>query len=153
MQSTDKQDKVIKNLHCEPVKISMVEGGILMMEAASLATPTTLAIKNLPSRCTVWQVLDLIQDSGFQGWFEYLYMPMKPKIRQNRGYAFVAFEDAKQAAFFQQLIDGLQFHGRASSKSIGVEVARAHVPLTDLLSMGFQIKESQLGPVLELDRH
>jgi len=87
---------------------------------------TNLMIRNIPSRVRKAELLAVIRQIGFDDMFSFLYLPMKPRHADdftNRGYAFVGFEDAGQAADFSVAITGYTFP-RRSSKAIYVEPAR-----------------------------
>jgi hypothetical protein len=56
---------------------------------------TTVMLRNIPNRFSRETVLDdLLLGSGFQGRFDFLYMPMDLAARSNIGYAFINFTSA-----------------------------------------------------------
>lgn len=119
------------------------------MHPASGAPPVTIVLKNIPSRCKATDVLAMIEDSGFQGKFEFLYMPMKPEGVKNKGYVFISFTDARTAEVLQMAMRGSRFRQRNSQKTVVVEIARKNVPLTQVQrAKAVHAQESPWGPVL-----
>lgn len=118
------------------------------VEIAAPVRPTTLMLRNIPARCSVEEVLQVIQDSGFQGAFEFLYVPMKPNTSMNKGYGFAAFMNVDHAMRFFHAIDGQTFHSRVSSKEIRVEPARSHIAVAEMPTS--VVKMSKWGPVLAM---
>lgn len=115
--------------------------------------PVTLILRNIPSRCVSSHLLEAIEGSGWCGTFEFLYLPMKsPQANQNRGYAFVGFQDPEQASTFCAALNGARFN-RVSSKQIYVEIAKEHRSLHELLiETKAEAWTSKFGCVLSLNR-
>ena len=62
----------------KPVDGNMVLGGC-----------TTVMLKNIPLKCSQWDLLMIVNRVGFLGSFDYFYVPMVAKRKENRGYAFI----------------------------------------------------------------
>lgn len=109
----------------------------------------TFVLRNIPARCLINDVLQLIHDSGFRGSFEYLFMPMKANGRRNQGHAFVSFLDPRQALLFQSVIDNASFGTRNSTKRLVMEVAKVDMSKEELqFSADVHVMRTEWGPVI-----
>lgn len=117
-------------------------------EASVDAPIITLVLGNLPIRATVDDVLSVIWDVWFEGAFKFMHMPMKTLSNKNKGYAYVAFEDKRQADAFLLRVNGACFRGRVSRKPLMVTAAdeRTSWNLHGLKT----IKECRWGPIVDL---
>eukprot|EP00928_Gymnodinium_smaydae_P078407 TRINITY_DN6232_c0_g1_i1.p1 TRINITY_DN6232_c0_g1~~TRINITY_DN6232_c0_g1_i1.p1 ORF type:complete len:570 (+),score=54.42 TRINITY_DN6232_c0_g1_i1:59-1768(+) len=70
---------------------------------------SSVMIRNIAYRCFEQSLRELLCKSGYEGLFDYLYVPMNPERGSSRGYAFVNFLDAPTAYAFKQ-----RFHGHSS---------------------------------------
>merc|ERR1712050_603475 len=61
---------------------------------------TTLAIRNLPFNLSQQDLLQAVDDSGFAGLYDFIYLPHKFKEHRNMGFAFINFVDADVASQF-----------------------------------------------------
>merc|ERR1712048_836553 len=59
----------------------------------SQAAPTTLMIRNIPSRYSQQDLLMDLRDLGLAGTFDFLYIPMDTSTMASVGYGFVNFKD------------------------------------------------------------
>ena len=50
---------------------------------------TTVMLKNIPLKCSQRDLLMIVNRVGFLGSFDYFYVPMVAKRKENRGYAFI----------------------------------------------------------------
>lgn len=75
--------------------------------------PTTMMIRNIPCKCNKQDVLKDIDEKGFQGQYDFFYLPFDRKNKSNLGYAFINFKAPESAESFQGRLDGHRF-GRGS---------------------------------------
>eukprot|EP00928_Gymnodinium_smaydae_P012661 TRINITY_DN145_c0_g1_i1.p1 TRINITY_DN145_c0_g1~~TRINITY_DN145_c0_g1_i1.p1 ORF type:complete len:291 (-),score=51.20 TRINITY_DN145_c0_g1_i1:608-1480(-) len=68
--------------------------------AARLDGATTLMVHKLPNVCTQDMFMLLVKEFGFDGEYDFLYMPTCLKSGRTYGYAFVNFPDADVALNF-----------------------------------------------------
>merc|ERR1719413_62249 len=52
---------------------------------------TTLMMRNIPSQYTRADLLDLLDQQGFQGLYDFAYLAIDFKTELNHGYAFINF--------------------------------------------------------------
>mmetsp|Transcript_24121 Transcript_24121/g.39295 ORF Transcript_24121/g.39295 Transcript_24121/m.39295 type:complete len:235 (-) Transcript_24121:24-728(-) len=84
----------------------------------------TVMIKNIPCRCSTEEVLAAVDQMGFEGSYDFFYLPMNRRHRQGIGYAFINFQEKGTAAVFKDAMCGYQFPGRNSKKVVHVAVAQ-----------------------------
>jgi hypothetical protein len=109
--------------------------------------PISLVLKNIPARCTLGDMVLTIANSGFQGKFDYMYMPMKRNALQNKGYVFVSFPDGKWAQEFCNKLGGRTSCGRRSAKVIEIERSDVNLPIQQIQTMGHALPPSPYGPL------
>lgn len=84
----------------------------------------TVMMKNIPCACTRQEVLNAIEQVGFQTAFDFFYLPIR-NHKENLGYAFVGFPDPSTTRQFAQAMTGFRFTSRKRSpKVISVVPAR-----------------------------
>ena len=57
-------------------------------------------------------VFEIIDSNGYTESVDFFYVPMDLQSKQNKGYAFINFVDAKIAAEFKERFDGARFGDR-----------------------------------------
>ncbi|CAJ1446656.1 unnamed protein product, partial [Effrenium voratum] len=86
---------------------------------------TTLMIRNIPNRYTQQELISELEDLGFAGTFNFLYIPLDKGTMSNVGYAFVNFVDTEWS---QKCIDAFQNyrfkrHRKTSGKIAAISAA------------------------------
>lgn len=71
---------------------------------------TTMMIRNIPFRWSKDKVLDYVNAVGFQGQYDFFYLPQSWKHNSNFGYAFINFKTVEAATDFQFQMNGLSWH-------------------------------------------
>ena len=86
---------------------------LTLEEAAALFTEdtTTVMIRNVTNRYIPEEFVCEVLDAGFEGTFDFFYLPMDFSTKRNRGYCFLNFHSASCARQFMQI-----FHGRKLSR-------------------------------------
>jgi len=87
--------------------------------------PTTLMIRNIPNRYTQRELILELDDLGFAGTFDFLYIPLDKGTMMNVGYAFVNFVGHEWAEKCMQMFKNYRFkrHRKISGKIAAVSVA------------------------------
>eukprot|EP00929_Paragymnodinium_shiwhaense_P123645 TRINITY_DN9774_c0_g1_i2.p1 TRINITY_DN9774_c0_g1~~TRINITY_DN9774_c0_g1_i2.p1 ORF type:complete len:179 (-),score=36.76 TRINITY_DN9774_c0_g1_i2:691-1227(-) len=79
-------------------------------------SPTTFMIQNLPSRWPTEAIRRAIDENGFEGAYDFFYMPRRDRYgkSQSYGYAFINFIDHMKAQSFREAAESgaLQFKTR-----------------------------------------
>lgn len=96
------------------------------------AAPTTLMIRNIPNHYTQRQLINELDDLGFKGTFDFLYIPLDKGTMSNVGYAFVNFVEPEWAERCMTAFQSYRFkrHRKIAAVSIahiqGLEANLAH---------------------------
>jgi len=86
---------------------------------------TTAMLRNIPNRYTQASLLREIDSVGFEGTYDFFYLPMDTHNRTNVGYAFINFLAPLDMERFAEAFSGYRFKDHASQK-IG-RVSPAHL--------------------------
>lgn len=70
---------------------------------------TTMMIRNIPCRCSKDCILQDINRMGFEGTYDFFYLPLDRRRKSNLGYAFINFRCAEAATHFQMMLSGYKF--------------------------------------------
>jgi RNA recognition motif-containing protein len=86
---------------------------------------TTLMIRNIPNRYSQRELIMELEDLGFAGAFDFLYVPLDKGTMLNVGYAFVNFVEPSWAEQCIRVFRNYRFkrHRKLSSKIASVSVA------------------------------
>lgn len=93
---------------------------------------TTFMIRNIPCRITQQQMMELLDEKGFQGKYDFLYLPsgtkpVKPGVQpepptqggissSNLGYGFINLPEGEDAMMFQLTFQDYKFEATCSNK-------------------------------------
>merc|ERR1719410_1359358 len=81
---------------------------------------TTVMMRNLPAGLTRAALLELLEGEGFEGSFDFVYLPMDFASKVCLGYAFVNFISASDAERCWQVFEGFTDWGMGSEKACTV---------------------------------
>lgn len=85
---------------------------------------TTVMMRNLPNRYTQQALLMDINEAGFIGMYDFLYLPLDTETNANKGYAFINFSEPGFAWMFKQAYEDRKMpQGIKSSKFVSVSAA------------------------------
>jgi hypothetical protein len=94
-------------------------------EGPAAGGETTLMIRNIPNRTKATRLLEMIDEAGFTGAYDYVYMPLDSQTLVNKGYAFVNFTEPTAAHSFAAVVESLPMEsGRRSSKRMVASPAK-----------------------------
>jgi len=72
---------------------------------ASWTGVTTIMIRHIPNKYTQALLMEEIEDVGFAGSFDFIYVPIDLETNANKGYAFINFVDTRFAWLFKCIFD------------------------------------------------
>lgn len=94
----------------QPLEPGLVRSSVAQVETSSverLPMPrTTVMMKNIPNNYTRSMLIEMIENEGFSGRYDFLYLPMDFGRWANLGYAFVNLVDASSTAAFWRTFNG-----------------------------------------------
>ncbi|CAE7279666.1 ML5 [Symbiodinium natans] len=86
----------------------------------------TVMMRNIPPHHTQQKLVDELHGRGFEGCYDFLYLPHNFELNINVGYAFINFTEPKYASAFYRQLDGqcLTKYMRQKGKFIRVHPAQ-----------------------------
>jgi hypothetical protein len=91
------------------------------------STPkTTLMLRNIPNCYSRTLLLELLDERGFKGSYNLVYLPIDFNTSCGFGYAFVNFVSTESAEFFMSQLQGYQSWATPSDKVLDVTWSNAH---------------------------
>lgn len=88
---------------------------------------TTIMIRNVPNRYDRVMLMMEIDELGFRGTYDFLYLPIDSSTMWNVGYAFVNFDDPQYAQLCMHTMQGYVFAGACGGRPRVAHVSVAHV--------------------------
>jgi hypothetical protein len=85
---------------------------------------TTVMLRNIPNKYTQRMLLDQLNSMGYEGKYNFFYLPIDFRNRCNVGYAFINFLSSETAKVFKNHLDGYRLTGFNSQKICEVSFAR-----------------------------
>eukprot|EP00928_Gymnodinium_smaydae_P059718 TRINITY_DN43129_c0_g1_i1.p1 TRINITY_DN43129_c0_g1~~TRINITY_DN43129_c0_g1_i1.p1 ORF type:complete len:184 (+),score=32.95 TRINITY_DN43129_c0_g1_i1:48-599(+) len=87
------------------------------------STPTTtMMLRNIPCKVNAARIDEELRQNGFEGAYDSIHVPTRPN-GSNRGYGFVNFKTADDAARFASVFNDYEFLGTFSTKRCTVSRA------------------------------
>merc|ERR1719198_956359 len=87
------------------------------MQPAEWMNVTTVMMRNLPNKYSQMMLVEEINNEGFLGAYDFLYLPIDQTTKANRGYAFINFVTPNRAWVFAK-----RFEGRPMSRFNSLKV-------------------------------
>lgn len=106
-----------------PLVISVADA---LAPAKPRDTRTTVMLRNLPNNYTRLMVVNLLNQEGFKGKFDFLYLPIDFRSKAGLGYAFVNLCDPSYVQQFWKTFDGFTKWVLPSSKVCQVSWSGPH---------------------------
>merc|ERR1719235_982986 len=78
-------------------------------------------MRHVPCRFTQDDLMELLDEEGFQGRYDFVYLPSNSS--SNLGYGFINFPEPEDAARAQKVFSGYKFPGTQSVKVGEIQVA------------------------------
>jgi hypothetical protein len=79
---------------------------------------TTMMIRNIPCRLKKDEILADVDMLGFQGTYDFFYLPQDRRHKSNLGYAFINFKFPADGASFVEKLRGHRFLGNSRSQKL-----------------------------------
>lgn len=139
---------------CQSLCETLTEPGTPTPSRRSLEEEfTTLMIRNLPHDLTQMDLIEELDENGFQGAYDFLYMPSNFCSGRGKGYAFVNFtQQAAAHRFVSEWHKGLRFgagrdRGGLSISAAAVQGREANIKKWDVPRMR-RVKNPNFRPLI-----
>jgi len=83
----------------------------------------TVMMRNLPNKYTQQMLRTELHQAGFEGMYDFLYLPIDPETSANKGYAFIDFINPNYVWKFKERFEGKQMARFNSHKFVAVSRA------------------------------
>lgn len=114
----------------------------------SKAPPTTLMLRSMPRNFTRRRLFALLDENGFAGKYDFLYLPLDSGTHCSVGYAFVNFEDPESAAEFKTTMYGYTFPGHHYNDPRDSRKRAMHISIAHLQGVLRNMEHLQMSAVL-----
>lgn len=84
---------------------------------------TTVMMRNIPNKYTQRMLLTEVNEAGFLGTFDFLYLPIDTETNANKGYCFMNFVSPQSAWLFKMTYEGRSMNNFNSNKVVSVAPA------------------------------
>jgi len=127
----------------------------MLAPASSLAEQTTVMLRNIPNRYSQAQLLQEIDEVGFDGKYDFFYLPMDTHNKTNVGYAFINFVCPDVMQQFIRMFSGYRFKDHSSHKVARVSPAHLQGFLENVQHFSNRAvthaRNSQYRPIVVID--
>mmetsp|Transcript_15534 Transcript_15534/g.28846 ORF Transcript_15534/g.28846 Transcript_15534/m.28846 type:complete len:609 (+) Transcript_15534:156-1982(+) len=103
----------------EKTKAGSKQNQKIVAKADANLDVTTLMLRNIP-KCTQDQLFEHLEQIGFKGMIDFLYLPVDFSNERNFGYAFANFRTTEAANNFKEMFDGVEM-GKCFPEDFGSE--------------------------------
>mmetsp|Transcript_45308 Transcript_45308/g.113982 ORF Transcript_45308/g.113982 Transcript_45308/m.113982 type:complete len:424 (+) Transcript_45308:148-1419(+) len=88
------------------------------------STMTTVMLRNIPNSYTPEELVHDMVQQGFEGMFDFLYLPIDFTTKKNKGYGFLNFRSSATALRFRDAFGGQRLTRYATDKVLDVSPAK-----------------------------
>lgn len=108
-----------------------ISSGDEEVEARSGKPKTTMMVRNIPTSFTRAMLADKLDEGGFHGRYDFVYLPIDHSTNIGFGYAFVNFTSPNGARLFKNAFHGYADWASSSDKACEVVWSQAHQGLQE----------------------
>jgi len=96
---------------------------------------TTIMVRNIPNKYSQRMLLEVFTEHGFDGVFDFLYVPADFFHRLNLGYCFVNFKHPVYAQHFARIFQDFHLPAFKSKKKIQISLANTQGFITNVMKL------------------
>jgi hypothetical protein len=93
-------------------------------ETSEVSETTTVMLRNIPNKYTQKMLMEVFDGRGFEGRYDFFYLPMDFRHNCNLGFAFANFDSEATLREFTEKFEGFKLPGFNSTKVCQVSLAR-----------------------------